>query len=178
MPENKSTYVFFKLLDEIFALDVNNVIETTEMQELTPVPETPKFMKGVFIFRGDILPVIDLRLKFKLPEADTKQKKYIIVVSFQNEDKNQKIGFIVDKILQVLALSELDIEQFPEIGSKYNTELINGIVKLNNDITIVLNVEKILSSVEIDIINKAESELKLFNDTKQKNKKDQTNNTK
>ncbi len=160
--KNKSTYVFFKLDNEVFALNVENVLETTELQELTPVPETPDFMRGVFIFRGDVLPVIDLRMKFKLNEAEPEAKRYIIVAIFKNEQKQQKIGFIVDKILEVVELSEYDIDEFPEVGSRYNTELITGIVKLNDTITIVLNVEKILSAIEIDLINKSSSDLNIL----------------
>lgn len=158
----KSTYVFFRLIDEIFAIDVKNVIETIEMVELTPVPETPEFMKGVIIFRGDVLPVIDLRLKFKLPEASEGSKSYIIVATYESEEKQQHIGFVVDKIIDVVGLSELDIDDFPEIGSKYNIEFITGIVKHKEQLTIVLNIEKILSSVEIDMINISSSKFNLI----------------
>ena len=73
-------------------------------------------MKGVMIFRGNILAVIDLRLKFKLEEAHADQDKYIVVCRYLSKNKLQNIGLIVDKIVDVKDLSELDINDFPEIG--------------------------------------------------------------
>jgi len=82
--QNKSTYVFFQLVDEYFAIDVKNVIEIIEMQDLTKVPETPDFMKGVTVFRGNILPVIDLRLKFSLPNKKNINESFIIADTTPN----------------------------------------------------------------------------------------------
>jgi len=168
---DKSTYLFFRLYGEIFAIDVKNIIETMEMAELTPVPETPDFMQGVTVFRGDILAVIDLRLKFKLKQAPEDAKKYIIVSRYLSDDKYQNLGLIVDKIIDVKDLSELDINDFPEIGSRYNVEFINGVVKLKDEITIVLNIEKILNSVEVDMIKKSTNNLKSLTDNKLNNDK-------
>lgn len=163
---NKSTYLFFKLFGELFAINVKSIVETMEMIPLTPVPETPDFMKGVTIFRGDILAVIDLRLKFKLKEAPEDAAKYIIVTKYFSNDKLQNLGIIVDKIVDVKDLSELDINDFPEIGSRYNIEFINGIVKLDTEISIILNIDKILNSVEADVIMKSAEEFKTLNDNK------------
>lgn len=162
----KTTFLFIKLYGELFAIDVKNIVETMEMVKLTPVPETPKFMKGVTIFRGDILAVIDLRLKFKLKEAAEEDDRYIVVTKYLSNDKLQNLGLIVDKIVDVRDLSELDINDFPEIGSRYNIEFINGIVKLNNEIAIVLNIEKILNSVEVDVIKKSTEDFIELTDNK------------
>lgn len=161
--QNKTTFVFFKLLNEFFAIDVKNVIEIIEMQELTKVPETPAFMKGVTIFRGNILPVIDLRIKFNLKEEEDIFKSFIIVIAYEENEKAQHIGLIVDKVFDVIALSELDINDYPEIGSRYNVEFINGIVKNKDQIIIILDVAKILSSAEIDIIKQSEKDINLTN---------------
>ncbi len=161
MKDEKSTYLFFKLYDEIFGVDVNNIIETIEMQELTPIPHTPDFMKGVFVFRGQVVPVIDLRIKFKLPEVPADMKRYIIVSSFEVNNEQQTMGFIVDKLIDVVSLSEFDINEFPEIGSRYNIEFVKGVVKYRDQLTIILNIEKILTSVEADIIKKITSNLEL-----------------
>ncbi len=161
MKNEKSTYLFFKLYDEIFGVDVKNIIETIEMQELTPIPNTPDFMKGVFVFRGQVVPVIDLRTKFKLEEAPANKKRYIIISSFEINSEQQTMGFIVDKLIDVVSLSEYDISDFPEIGSKYNIEFVKGIVKYNGQLTIILNIEKILTSVEADIIKKATNNMEM-----------------
>ena len=131
------------------------------MQELTPIPNTPDFMKGVFVFRGQVVPVIDLRTKFKLEEAPANKKRYIIISSFEINSEQQTMGFIVDKLIDVVSLSEYDISDFPEIGSKYNIEFVKGIVKYNGQLTIILNIEKILTSVEADIIKKATNNMEM-----------------
>ena len=161
MKDEKSTYLFFELYDEIFAVDVNNIIETIEMQELTPIPQTPEFMKGVFVFRGQVIPVIDLRIKFKLPDAPAGKKRYIIVSSFEVNNEQQTMGFIVDKLIDVVSMSEFDINDFPEIGSRYNVEFVKGVVKYKEQLTIILNIEKVLTSVEADIIKKVTSNIEL-----------------
>ncbi len=157
MKNEKSTYLFFRLHDEIFGVNVNNIVESIEMQELTPIPHTPEFMKGVFVFRGHVVPVIDLRKKFMIEEAPPGQKRYIIISSFEIKEEQQTMGFIVDKLIDVVSLSEYDINDFPEIGSRYNIEFVKGVVKYKDELTIILNIEKILSSVEADIIKKATS---------------------
>ncbi len=165
MLTDKSTFVFFELEGEVFAINVMYVIQTLEMVELTPLPETPDFMKGITIFRGDILPIIDLRLKFQLnseKKDDEESEGYVIVTKHESEEKSQQVGFIVDKVIDVSEYSELDINSFPEIGSKYNIEFINGAIKRENDIAIILNIEKVLSSVEVAILKKSTEKLNLL----------------
>lgn len=163
MLKNKSTFVFFELENEIFAIDVIHVIQTLEMVELTPLPETPDFMKGITIFRGNILPIIDLRLKFQLNSSNKDiNDGYVVVTKHTSEDKTQQVGFIVDKIIDVAEYSELDINSFPEIGSKYNVEFINGAIKREKNIAIILNIEKVLSSVEVAILKRSTKKLNLL----------------
>jgi len=169
MKENKSTYLFFKLWNEDFGFAVKNILEAVEMQKLTPIPNTPEFMEGVFVFRGQVVPVINLRAKFKLPAYNENDRKYIIVSSISKNNEEQIIGFIVDKLLDVETLSEYNINNFPEIGSQYNTKFIKGIVKLNNNFIIILNIEKIISSAESEIIKKCTQN---FNLTDAKDKKE------
>ncbi len=164
MLTDKSTFVFFELEGEIFAINVMYVIQTLEMMELTQLPETPDFMKGITIFRGDILPIIDLRLKFNLDAnlKDENSESYVIVTKYESEEKAQQVGFVVDNVVDVAEYSELDINSFPEIGSKYNIEFINGAIKRENDLAIILNIEKVLSSVEVAILKKSTEKLNLL----------------
>jgi len=160
---NISTFLFFRLEEEIFAVDVKNIIQTTEMTELTPLPETPIFMRGITIFRGNILPVIDLRLKFKLSTSNDQNSGYIVVSKYISNEKTQQIGFVVDKIIDVAEFSEFEVTDFPEIGSKYNIEFINGVIQKKEQIAIVLNIDKILSSVEFDILKKSTEKINMSN---------------
>ena len=157
----KSTYILFKLSDDTFTIDVKNVIHTMELTEMTPLPKTPVFVKGITVFRGNILPVIDLRIKFNLQEETDVSKGYIIVTKFLSNQKEQEIGLIVDQVLEVSEFSGIDIGNYPEIGSKYNIEFIDGFIKQNDEIITVLNIENILSSVEIEILKKSTEDLNL-----------------
>ena len=157
----KSTYILFKLSDDTFTIDVKNVIHTMELTEMTPLPKTPVFVKGITVFRGNILPVIDLRIKFNLQEETDVSKGYIIVTKFISNQKEQEIGLIVDQVLEVSEFSGIDIGNYPEIGSKYNIEFIDGFIKQEEEIITVLNIENILSSVEIEILKKSTEDLNL-----------------
>lgn len=162
MLTNKSTFVFFRLEKEVFAINVKHIIQTMEMTELTALPETPVFMKGITIFRGGILPVIDLRLKFQLDKLAEDNNGFIVVTKYKNNDKTQQIGFVVDKIIDVSEFSELDINDFPEIGSKYNIEFINGVIKRDEKVAIILNIQKVLSSVEVEILKRSTEKVNLL----------------
>ncbi len=157
----KSTYILFKLSDDKFTIDVKNVIHTMELTEMTPLPKTPVFVKGITVFRGNILPVIDLRIKFNLQEETDVKKGYIIVTNFISNQKKQEIGLIVDQVLEVSEFSGIDIGTYPEIGSKYNIEFIDGFIKQNDEIITVLNIENILSSVEIEILKKSTEDINI-----------------
>lgn len=156
----KSTYLLFELGDDTFSVDVKNVIHIMEISDITPLPKTPVFIKGITIFRGNILPVIDLRVKFKLQdEIEDFTKGLIVVTKFISNEKEQEIGLVVDKVHEVTEFSEIDVGNYPEIGAKYNIEFIKGFVKLQDDVIMVLNIEKILSSVEVEILKKSTEKL-------------------
>ncbi len=161
--EDKSTYILFTLSDDTFAIDVKNIIHTMEISEITPLPKTPVFVRGISIFRGNILPIIDLRIKFSLQDKNEELNGYIVVSKFMSDDKEQEIGLVVDKVIDVLEFSEMDIGSYPELGSKYNIEFINGFVKQNDKIIMVLNIDKILSSAEIEILRKSSKDIKINN---------------
>ena len=155
----KSVYILFKLNDDIFSIDVKNVIHTMEVGEMTPLPKTPEFVKGITVFRGDMLPVIDLRIKFGIQNKNN--EGFIIVTKFMSNEKEQQVGLIVDEVLEVSEFASYDIGTYPEIGSKYQIEFVDGFVKQNEDIIIVLNIENILYSVEIEILKKSTETLSL-----------------
>ncbi len=148
----KTTFVYFKLWNEYFAISVDKVIEVFELPEIVEVPATPDFVKGVTNFRGDIIPVIDMRKKFKLPADEQQEKQYIIVVNYVTEGYENKIGLVVDKIIDVINVVKYDINNFPELGSKYNPEFIFGIIKHNDRFILVLDIDKILDAAEVEIL--------------------------
>ena len=154
MLQEKKSYLSFKLEDEIFAIEVKNVLEVLQMQKITKVPKTPKFIKGVVNFRGEILPIVDTRLKFSIQEVKDISKFVIIFLTFQKKEKELKVGAIVDEVLDVNDFKEMDIKDVPEMGSKFNLEFIYGMIKVKDDFVMILDVDKVFSTDELNIFKK------------------------
>ena len=154
MLQDINSYLSFQLEDEIFAINVKHVMEVLQMQKITKVPKTPKFIKGVVNFRGEILPIINTRQKFNLPSIKDISKSVIIFLTFKRNEKELKVGAIVDTVLDVTSFKEIDIKDVPEMGSKYNLEFIYGMIKVKKDFIMILDVDKVFSTDELDIFTK------------------------
>ena len=152
MLTEKKSYLSFQLENEIFAVNVINVLEVLQMQKITRVPKTPDYIQGVINFRGDILPVIDTRKKFNLTAVKDMTKFVVIILNFQRGDSEQKIGAIVDSVLDVTDFKEIDIKDVPEMGSRYNLEFIYGMIKFKDDFIMILDVDKVFSTDELTIV--------------------------
>src|ERR1051326_8753850 len=109
-------YLTFLLANEEFGIRVLKVREIMGMQEITAVPQTPSYIKGVINLRGKVVPVIDLRLKFGLPAADYTQRTCIIVTQIQGESGSVLMGIVVDGVSDVLNLTASEIEDTPNLG--------------------------------------------------------------
>lgn len=151
----KEHYLSIKLDNELFAVSVHKVLEVLEKQQITKVPNAPELIKGVINFRGEILPVIEARLKFNMPERDANQKYVIIVLDLHKDDKQLMLGVIADSVKDVLELRQEDIKDVPDMGITYNTEFLKGMVKLESGFLMLLNVDRVFSSEEINLIEEA-----------------------
>ncbi len=148
-----NSYLTFKLHRELFAINVNNVLEVLQEYQLIEVPDAPKYINGVINFRGDIIPAINFREKFMFPENDTDKEK-IIVIDINIDENSVKFGAIVDKVEDVFETAEEDIKITPEFGSKYNPEYLTGMILKNEKYFMILNLAKVFTDKEIEIINK------------------------
>jgi len=124
--ENR-TYLTFTLDQEDFAVDVAGVREVLDYTDITRVPRTPDFMKGVINLRGSVVPVVDLRLKFGLPETEKTVDTCIIVLEVELEGEVTVIGAIADSVREVFEINTADIEPPPRIGTRFETEFISGL---------------------------------------------------
>ena len=138
-------YLTFVLSSEEYGLEILKVREILGMMEITAVPQTPVFVKGVINLRGKVIPVVDLRLKFEMPEKAYDQETCVIVV----EVKDTMMGIIVDTVSEVLDITNDQIEEAPKFGGKVNTEFILGMGKVGDQVKILIDIEKILSSEEL-----------------------------
>lgn len=142
----ESQVVIFRLADEEFGIEIVQTREIIRMQDITPMPKAPEFIRGVINLRGQIIAVMNLAKKFGLKEKEQSEKMRIIVT----EVKENTLGLIVDEVLEVLRIPENNIEPAPEmIQSNIDAEFIKGVGKIENRLIILLDVEKILSREEV-----------------------------
>jgi purine-binding chemotaxis protein CheW len=142
-------YLTFHLGNEEFAIQVLKVREIMGVQDITAVPQTPAFVKGVINLRGKVIPVVDLRLKFGLPEAEYNQRTCIIVVQVSVEMRNMLMGVVVDGVSEVLNLAGGDIEDTPDFGQGVTVPYLLGMAKTKDGVKILLDIDEVLSTQEV-----------------------------
>lgn len=147
--ERAGKYLVFHLGREEFGIRVLKVREIMGVQEITAVPQTPPHVKGVINLRGKVIPVVDLRLKFGLPEVEYTQRTCIIVVQVQTETRSMMIGTVVDGVAEVLTLAASDIEDTPDFGQGVPTPYLLGLAKVKGQVKILLDIEQVLTSQEL-----------------------------
>lgn len=152
----RQKYLTFNIDVEEYAIDILRVREIIGILAITKVPQTPDFVKGVINLRGKIHPVIDLRLKFGMEEAEYTQETCIIVVDIDNEGQAMQMGVLVDSVKEVVDISDSEIEAAPDFGTKVKTDFISGIGKVKSKVILLLNIERVLSSDEICLIKQLE----------------------
>lgn len=138
-------FLTFLLQDEEYGLEILKVREIMGIMNITPVPQTPAYVKGVINLRGQVIPVVGLRLKFGLPEQEYDQKTCIIVVDVNGT----LMGIVVDTVSEVLDIPTSNIEPPPSFGSEINLEYIMGMGKVDGNVKILLEIDKVLSSEEL-----------------------------
>ena len=146
-------YLTFGLAEETYGLEILKVREIMGLMDITAVPRTPNFVKGVINLRGKVIPVVDLRLKFGMPEAQHTEKTCIIVVQVGTVE----MGILVDKVSEVLNIASAEIEDTPSFGVSVNTDFILGMGKTNGKVTILLDISKVLSQQEVAVVASAKT---------------------
>lgn len=141
-------YVVFKLGQERFCVDISNVSGITECREITGVPNSPDFIEGIMNLRGDIIPIVNLKKRFMIPETELTEDARIVNVAIRGKD----VGFIVDDASQVIRLNDTDTEPAPEIIKGKDRGYISGIAKIDQKIAIIVDLEKIFDDEEREMV--------------------------
>lgn len=136
--------VGFCLGDEEFGVNINEVHEINRTMDITPVPRTPDFVEGVINLRGKVIPVINMRTRFRLPPEEKTSHTRIVIV----EVDGKIVGMLVDSVTEVLRISSQTIEPPPDILSGIDSENIYGVAKLEDRLLILLDLSKVLSNVD------------------------------
>lgn len=137
-------YLTFKLADEEYGVEILKVREIIGIMDITAVPQMPGFVKGVINLRGKVIPVIDLRLKFGMEAAEYTDATCIIVV-----DVGDLMGIIVDTVQEVLDIDGGQIEPPPPLGASVDTSFILGMGKVREEVKILLDIDKVLTTEEL-----------------------------
>lgn len=137
-------YLTFRLCEEHYGVDILSVTEIRGWDEPTLIPNSPGYVKGVINLRGVIVPILDLRIRFQIGEADYTPTTVVIVLAVKNDRMKCTMGFVVDAVSDVLNADSQDIKSAPSFGGLVAPQYIQGLVNVGADVVTLLNVEQLL----------------------------------
>ena len=144
-------HLTFILGGEEYGVDILKVQEIRGWEPATPIPNTPDFVLGVINLRGIVVPIIDLRLRFKLPSAEFGPLTVMVIAKIVQGDKERIVGLVVDEIADVYSVLESEIKEAPEMGGVLATEYINGLTTVDEKMIILLNVDLLVNSGVLEL---------------------------
>jgi len=145
----KGRFLTFLIDEEMFGIELSSVMEIVGIQPVTRMPEMLDYIKGIINLRGRIIPVMDVRLRFKKSEKDYNDRTCIIVIDYGGIS----IGLIVDSVSEVLTIPDEDIAKKPEISSKGSRGYVNRIGKISEKVVLLIDCEKLLNEEELNIVS-------------------------
>lgn len=148
-------YLTFSMAAEEYGIGILKVKEIIGLMAITVIPQTPPYVKGVINLRGKIIPVVSLRLKFGMAEIDFTDRTCIIVVEVKTNTGHVQMGIVVDAVSEVLNIRNAEIEDTPTFGASLNTDFILGMAKAENGVKILLDIDKVISAQEMEIVQQA-----------------------
>jgi len=152
--ENKNQYLTFILAGEEYGVDILRVQEIKGWDNVTKIPNSPHYIKGVMNLRGTIVPIIDLRVRFNLDTLTYNNTTVVIVLKIHSEDKDRIMGIVVDAVSDVYDITREQMKPAPDFGDVISIEFIEGLATVENKMVIILNIDHLLSSNEMEIINR------------------------
>jgi len=142
-------YLTFALAHEQYGLEILKVREIIGYMDVTAVPQTPHYVKGVINLRGQVIPVVDLRAKFGMEAVDVTDQTCIIVVEINQGQRRSNTGIIVDRVQEVLDIDGKDIEEAPQFGVSVSTDFILGMAKVGESVKILLDIDRVLGGTDL-----------------------------
>lgn len=145
----KDKYLTFALGNEEYGIEIKHVTEIVGIQAITEIPELPGYVKGIINLRGKIIPVIDVRLRFRKQAKEYNDRTCTIVI----EVKDISVGLIVDTVAEVMSISQENVVPPPQLSSSYQQKYIKGIGKVGSNVKLVLDCDKLLSDDEVESLS-------------------------
>jgi len=149
------SYLTFRLGEEIYACHVNKLLSILEIPDITEVPGAPKYMKGIIDLRGKVLPLIDTKVKLNMPAVQITKDTCIVVMDINYENDSLLVGVLVDSVLEVMEFDADKVMPPPNLGKKYQSKFIYGIVKKDDKFIMLLDIDMLFSIDEIDFLREA-----------------------
>ncbi|MBM9545739.1 purine-binding chemotaxis protein CheW [Leptospira sp. 201903074] len=150
-------YLTFLISEELFGLGILYIKEIIEFESVTHVPMMPDYIPGVINLRGNVVPVIDLNMRFYKKKTETNRKTCIIITEIKMDNEIIDVGLLVDAVNEVVDITPDSVEEPPSFGSKIRLDFIQGLGKLENKFVIILKVNQILELSELQSIQETSS---------------------
>ncbi len=150
--ESGSQFLTFQLDNEAYGVDILRVQEIKGWTPVTCIPNTPEYLKGVLNLRGTIVPIIDMRLRFNLETMEYNAETVIIVLSVQSGSGERVVGIVVDSVSDVLSVKTEEMKPSPDFGTNVHTEFIDGLAAVDEQMVMLLDIDKMLSTDEISAL--------------------------
>jgi purine-binding chemotaxis protein CheW len=150
--KKEDKYLTFALGAEEYGLEILKVREIIGYMSITAIPQAPPYVKGVINLRGQVIPVIDLRSKFRMETAEVTDQTCIIVADISQQNRTFSTGIIVDRVSEVLAIEDEHIEDTPQLGTSIDSNFILGMGKVNDSVKILLDIDKTLDCNDFETL--------------------------
>lgn len=148
-------FLTFTLDEDLFALNIGSVREILDDTNITRIPRTPEFMRGVINLRGHAVPVVDLRLKFGMSKTTMTVNTCVIITEVQIEGDAAVVGALADSVQEVVEIPPSQIDPPPRMGASIDTRFIRGMGKRNDQFIIILDINQVFSSEELAVVRDA-----------------------
>ena len=158
------SFLSFKLDDELFAVDVQKVIEILEVPSITKIPLAPKYLAGIINLRGKVLPLVDTKVKFGLKPVQFTVNTCVVVIEITVEEEVIQIGTLVDSVLEVMEIPDKEIQPSPSVDAKYKLEFIRGMYKKEDEFILLLNLDEVFSLEEMSYLQQTNEEAEINQD--------------
>ena len=147
--DEQQEFLTFVLGDENYGLDIMTVKEIRGYEEVTKIANAPSYIKGVLNLRGDIVPIVDLRIKFNVGTA-TYDEFTIVIMLMVGE---RIVGIVVDAVSDVIKVNQKDIKAPPEFGVAFDSSYLHGLTSINEQMIILVNIQKLITSDELGLLD-------------------------
>lgn len=148
-----NSYISFLLGDDTYAIEVSKVLEVLEIQKITHLPNTLRFIRGIINFRNEVVPVIDTNVKIRLPATIETEKTVIIIVEIEYENNPLIIGMMADGVQDVIQIAEDSIKTTPSIGKDIGKQFVRGMLIGEKGFIMVMDLDKVFADDELDILS-------------------------